>query len=527
MFKDKVKDFLKDRYNQILISILIFAFVIRIRYLFIDQAVWWDAADYLTLAKIIGGKIAYYARYDFNSRRPFFLAVLWGILYRLGFGEVMLRLTEILFSFGIVILTYLLGKTLYNKKVGLIASFIVSGFYLMLFFTARLMTDIPAVFFLMLTMLMFWKGFVNNEGKKYMWLTGVFAGLAMLTRAASIYILPLFFVFIFIIKRFSILKNKHFWLAIVIGLIVFSPFLGFIYVKHGGNPIDKFLGLSSGRFSADAKRPTFEIFFKYVDYLPTYLDVNDRVSSILSQNAFLELGLMDIIKIPFLILFLFGLLYLIIELFLGYDMVLKNENKKLKSNLFIVLWFLIPLAGISLSAGFEPRYILAILPAAFIIISLMLIKLYKFISKYNKYIAIIVVSIILFSGVYSQASYGHNLVKGKQMSYYPVKQAGLWIKENSNPEDVIISQSLYQNMYYSERDTYGFYSNKTKTKMTEEEFDEFIIGLKPKYLVISVFEPGFTPEWAYTYGDRNPNLRPVQYYPTGGNPTLIIYEYVK
>ena len=88
---------LENRYNQILIAILLFAFLLRIRYLFIDQAVWWDAADYLTLAKIIGGKIAYYTQYDFNPRRPFFLAFLWGVLYRFGFGEVILRLTEILF----------------------------------------------------------------------------------------------------------------------------------------------------------------------------------------------------------------------------------------------------------------------------------------------------------------------------------------------------------------------------------------------------------------------------------------------
>ncbi len=520
MLTEKLKKFFKNKYNLILVGILAFAFVLRIRYLFIDQAVWWDAADYLTFAKIIGGKLVYYTSFDFNPRRPFFLASLWGLLYRLGLGEVALRFTEFLFSFGIVILTYLIGKELYNKTIGLIASFIMSGFYLMLFFTARLMTDIPCVFFLMLTMLMFLKGFVKNEGRKYVILTGVFAGLAILTRAASIFTFPFFFLFIFMTRGLKILKNKNFWLAIIIGLIIFSPFLAFIHFKHGGDAIGKFLGISYGR-ELGVKT---NVFIQHLDSFPLYYGVNEKLTSMLRQNVFWEnFSIIEILKVPFLILFAFGLFYMIGELILGYDIFVKNE--KLKKNLFVILWFLIPFLGLSFFAGFEPRQMMITFPAAFIIISLFLVKLYKFISKYNKVIALVLVGLILLYGVSMQANYGHKLIKVKQMSYYPVKQAGLWIKENTDVDDIIISASTYQNMYYSERDTLHYY--KDEEKMTEKEFDEFVKKVKPKYMVISIFEPGFSPTWNFDYQERHSNIKPVQVYTLDGkNPALIIYEFI-
>ena len=56
--------------------------------------------------------------------------------------------------------------------------------------------------------------------------------------------------------------------------------------------------------------------------------------------------------------------------------------------------------------------------------------------------------------------------------------------------------------------------------------------INPKYVVVSVYEPGFTPQWAYTVGQRYPNLLgPVKAYcqepgcEKGGAPLLIIYEY--
>ena len=76
--KETVMKFLgnKDIHTYLLIALLIFAFILRLMYFNIDQAVWWDGADYLTGAKVIGQDLPL-NHYEFNPRRPFFLSVFW------------------------------------------------------------------------------------------------------------------------------------------------------------------------------------------------------------------------------------------------------------------------------------------------------------------------------------------------------------------------------------------------------------------------------------------------------------------
>ena len=110
------------------------------------------------------------------------------------------------------------------------------------------------------------------------------------------------------------------------------------------------------------------------------------------------------------------------------------------------------------------------------------------------------------------------------LNFGNMKEIIVWLKENTEVDDIIISASTYQNMYYSERDTLHYY--KDGEKMTEKEFDEFVKKIKPKYMVISVFEPGFSPKWNFDYQTRHSNIKPVQAYGGNNKPTLIIYEFI-
>ena len=74
----------------------------------------------------------------------------------------------------------------------------------------------------------------------------------------------------------------------------------------------------------------------------------------------------------------------------------------------------------------------------------------------------------------------YDQIENKKESYLPVKLSGLWIKENSNKEDVVLSKSVPQTYYYSERETYGV--------PKPENFEEEIKGKNVKYVIVSVFE---------------------------------------
>ena len=69
-------------------------------------------------------------------------------------------------------------------------------------------------------------------------------------------------------------------------------------------------------------------------------------------------------------------------------------------------------------------------------------------------IALCAIVIFLFIPNYN---FGFDLIGSKEASFREVKLAGEWIKANSNPEDIVITASMPQNSYYSERATYNFY----------------------------------------------------------------------
>ncbi len=76
MEKEKLKEFLKE--NLVIISILIFVFIIRIYYLILtkNQAGWWDENEYLS----VGLYWFFDIPYELNPQRPPLLSLMEGIL---------------------------------------------------------------------------------------------------------------------------------------------------------------------------------------------------------------------------------------------------------------------------------------------------------------------------------------------------------------------------------------------------------------------------------------------------------------
>ena len=136
--KMNAKELFKDKHNIVLILILLFAFITRMYFFFytIDQPVWWDESQYIEQAKRLGldletNDIWYY-------RRTMLLSVFWSFFYKIGLGEITLRFTEVLFSMLLVYATFLVGKEMFNRKIGLLAAFGVAISRIILFETSRL-----------------------------------------------------------------------------------------------------------------------------------------------------------------------------------------------------------------------------------------------------------------------------------------------------------------------------------------------------------------------------------------------------
>lgn len=518
-----IKNFLfgwiKDEHDKLFLLVVLAAFIIRIIIYFktYDQALWWDAADYMATGKRWAGlnenliDMWYY-------RRGFLWALIGSFFFKIGLGELGMRFLVVLFSTGIVFVTYLLISEMFNKKLALLTSIGVTFSWVFLFFTGRLLTEIPATFFLLTSLLFFWKGYMKNLGNKYFVLFGVFAALTVLTRMQYLMFAIPILILTIVREKHKIFINKKLWLSIIIFVIILIPHL-YIYNKHFGNPIldltNYYLGIEgvSKTGEVGVELAKFSDLFLYINNLPYILDAK--------MGGYSTLFILS----PVYILFVIGFFLFFINLFLGLDKIFNNEliQKKFFVLLFVVLSFLF--LGY-MAPQLEQRYIMPVIPFLFLIAVHPFVLIESFLEKVIKTKVIVLLVIILILILIPNYKFGFNLIDGKKLSYQEVKMAGEWIKQNSNLEDIVIGSGLPQLTYYSERSVYPFELayRRDLTKGNESDLDKFILENKPKYLVASVYER--EEPWAFAYPQKHADiLIPVQAYPNAQQPAVIVYQF--
>ena len=163
--KLNIKDWIKKDLNYFWVIVLIFGILVRL-YFFVkthNQVVWWDEAEYMLLAKhwVFGT-----SSYGWFTGRPILLALMAAPIFWLGIGEIGIRLIIFLMSIGNVILTYKLGKELYDKRIAIVGAFLFSTFHIYLFFANRLLAEVPSLFLGLLASYVFIKGYLEKKSTK-------------------------------------------------------------------------------------------------------------------------------------------------------------------------------------------------------------------------------------------------------------------------------------------------------------------------------------------------------------------------
>lgn len=486
--KNHVKKWLENKYNLGFVAILVFSAVLLLYYFSItsQQPLWWDEAEYMSIAKAWSSDL----KYDIDPARPPLFSFFASLLMRLGMTETMIKFFIVLLpAFLAIFFTYFLVKEMYDKKVALLATFITSVSWIHIFYAMRMMTDSIGLLFGILAFYFFWKGYVNNKGKKYIWFTGIFIALSFLIRLTGILYGVILVLFLFLTERFKPLKNKNLWLLILFFILFISPY--FLWSQSNfGTP----LAFRKG-YTGPGNNPPGWYMIRHV------YDYPERI---------------------FFIFFLIGLLTLI-PMFLTLDKLLLKKDKTYYNNFFVfllvifILFFFIYFLRLA-----ENRWLIAMSLSIFIISAKGILLAYKFISKNaGKIIAVTVLVIILFLGAYYQLKHADMIIQIKKDSYLPVKEAGLWIKQNSEKDDVVMAISQPQITYYSERETARFDS------WTEQQFEEFLKEKNPKYLVASIFEKQH-PDWSYNPPEKYQSfMKPVRIWfadQEQKQPILIIWQ---
>ena len=523
--KEKLKDWLKDKDNALFLILMISTTLIFLYYFFKlgAQPVWWDEGDYLAISKVwaLGQSTPEWWSH-FTGMRPLLIPIIWAAMFKIGFSEILVRFfTLLLPSLAIVLLTYLVASGMYNKKIGFIAGSMMATYWVFLFYSFRLLTDIPSVFFGMLTLYCFINIYLN-KGKAYgLYLAVLFGVLAFSTRFPLSLVLISIILYLFFIKKLSMFRDKTIWKAAGVGVLCFMPYL--IYF------ISTKFYLFNFYFGAGAISVKQAIQWNIIPMIFSFIDPTTQTPG------------MPIYYHIFGFAVILGLISLF-TLIIGLDIVWKQEDKRFNYDFFLVLFLIIHLIFyIIIFRAANDRWLLMLMPMIFILCAKGLMFAYNLIKKYNVYLGVIIVTVILCAGVYQNITWGNNLIDSKKTSYGEIKLAGEWLKENTPQDSKIMTASIVQNQYYSERESYDFYTNdsvwkpcqdltgalslnETCQKETEMAFENKVKRVKPGYMIVSVFEPTFTPQWAYTYGERH-NLTVVKAYSQGNQPILVIYKF--
>jgi len=479
---NKIKEWFSKKDNLILLGIILFAAIIRIYFFYLtkNQPIWWDESDYLAYAKTLAGmgSINWIVTSQHNSIFSFILA----FFFTINFSEALMKfILEIIPSTIIVILTYLISRAMYlDKRIAYISAFIMAVFWEGLFNSMRFHVDIPALFFAFLAIYSFFQGYEKKQKIFSIinpnWaipLAVIFTIISYSIRRNYLFFGAFFITYLLITKKYnSLIKDKYNWIGLAIGLLLLLFVELFIFNS------------SLTSVAGEYYHPENSFNWKHLSAFSLFF---------LDGNVFQSI---------FLWFTYFGLLIVLFNLFFSYDILREQKLNDSKSDLFLILSIVISLSyfiffqrGTTIG---ETRWYYPILLPALIFISRGILYLGDKINQYKKGLSLIFVLIILSYGGYYQLSHANQIISEKIPTYEGIREAGLYLNQVSNVNDVIISVPIPQAAYYSERFVVNPASLFNRVHNDEVSLEEFISKLEQnnsiKYLLISFSEPNH-PSW--------------------------------
>jgi len=459
--------------KYILISLILLSLLAKLFLIFLNQGLWWDEAIYLGLGRNIQkGFYSLDAEKPIETFRPPVFPLL---ISPISDYVILVRIFVVCFSILAVILTYFLSKELFGKEIALWASLFLSTNQLFIFFTTKTLTEPLFISFLSLSLIFFLK---RKDKPAYLLLSGVFSGLAFLTRYLGTLLVIsyiLYFLYLFSKRKDTIRLMKEFILVLAGIFFVLFPWFLLSHIYYGN------------------------IFGAYFTNMMEYSDYGGIFSTYFA----------DVMHYSYFndIFQAFGLQ--IIFMILGFYVI--SKQRKPDKRILLIIIFLLPIIFFSLDPQRNPRFLLSYLPVYAIFSGFALRNEFKTLRRLLPFLAIL---ICLFSMIN-----GFGMVWNDRFAADGLLQASLYIKNVTDENDYIMSQSYPYVSYLSERRAVVFPRNMDDLKNPINEKNI-------RYILLYKFEPK-NPGYVEDYFDNSDEFELVKKFEQWEDPEAVrIYEFV-
>jgi 4-amino-4-deoxy-L-arabinose transferase-like glycosyltransferase len=400
MIGNKLLAFLDDKYNLAFITFLIIGIYLRLKFLFIES-IWHDEASYMWQMQQLFNP-AYIS--STRIQEPFALVIMR--IYSIVFEPFIAgRLMGLTFGVAGLVLIYFLGSEVRNKFVGLSAMLLLTFHHVFWYLTEKALLDVPITTMFILVAYVVVK--LEKDEKP------------------------------FFIQQFPEWIKTNFW-SILLGIVLLATML----TKRSGILALVFVGI----YFVLTRRLKWDKKAIYSLSIPiSFLVVGSIIYYILFQKLILRtffLYLFDVRSInqPFNYINLLPSLFsTYVLLFFVIGMIFSFIYRK-KTDILLLSWFWTVLVFFSISIGGNalPRYILPLVPVAFIFTAIVMSELRIYLKSLFKLniprVVFLILVILLCIPMFQQ---GTTLNVQKADSYIGFREAGEWLSDNI-PEDAII-----------------------------------------------------------------------------------------
>lgn len=348
-----------------------------------------------------------------EKSRPIVWPLMLGFLWKIGLDVVLFgRILEILFGSLCVLLTYVIGKKIFDEKTALLASAFLAISPAFFFFNGTMLTEIISTFFSLLGIYFF----IN---KKYLG-SGAFFGTAFITRFLQL------FVFIAIILVITIFDRKNIkkYAKLIAGFIVATvPYLILNQIAYNNT------------------------LFPFLQQL------------FLSKNT----GWLNYQPISYYFIELFKENFLYLFFIVGILLVLKGKGINKKIITFVLLLFFIFFNSINQK---EMRFLIVLFPYMYLLVAFSIIYFIdKFKNNASKYAVIFFIIVSFFVSTFTITTYYKNEInKADQYAFLQDKlekaNGKIWI---SSPIISVFSNRKVDTLVY-----YPLFNTNKKKELMEE-----------------------------------------------------------